>query len=275
MTHTNGLPLARVHQAKAPTTLSGRLVATTLITSALNANTRTEAFNLFASTYEGAERGRFERDLAEKQLVILLRDRATQELKGFSTLLIRDVVSNGSPATVIFSGDTVIDRRYWGQKVLQREFVRILTRHKLRSPAQPLYWFLISKGYRTYLLMANAFPRAIPRVDQPDIPELRVLLNSLACDRFGAQYDVSSGIVRYADAHERVRAELAPVDDTALGNRHVAFFVQRNPDHTAGDELACIAEVRLVDLVRVVSRIARVQLRNGTRAWVHNGRSQP
>jgi len=237
------------------------LAARTIAVTALDTATRDAAFALFRSSYEGTSRQRFDDDLDEKQHVILLHDRETGALKGFSTVLVRAIESPRGPATVVFSGDTVIDREYWGQKQLQLAFAQLLAALKLRAPTRPLYWFLISKGYRTYLLLANAFPCAVPRAGVDDDPALRATLDRLASERFGAQYDAVGGVVRYDTPHERVRDGIAPVAAAALANRHVRFFVERNPDHEAGVELACLADVRLRDLARAVLRICIVRAR--------------
>jgi len=236
-----------------------KLIAETVAVESLQPSTRDAAFALFQQTYSGAERARFDRDLAEKQLIILLRDRSTRALKGFSTVLLQELADAGG--TVIYSGDTVIDREYWGQKQLQSAFARILLLHKTRSPRRKLYWFLLSKGYRTYLLLANAFPRAVPRHDRMDDPFLRATLDALARARFGAQYDPGAGIVRYATPHERVRAGLAPITPQHLENRHVRFFAARNPGHAVGDELACLAEVRWRDLAGIAFRLGLAAVR--------------
>jgi len=230
------------------------LVATTIATAALDQRTLADAFALFERSYDGADRVRFLSDLAEKQLVILLRDRETRALKGFSTVLVQELPSP-RPAIVVFSGDTVIDREYWGQKQLQIAFTRLLVSLKLQWPRRRVYWFLISKGYRTYLLLANAFPVAVPRHDRGPDEELEAHLRALASERFGAQYDVESGVIRYAAAHERVRPGLTPITDRHLANPHVRFFLERNPGHAAGDELACLANVRIRDLLRTAFRL--------------------
>jgi hypothetical protein len=231
----------------------------------LDAGTRDAAFALFRAHYEGADQARFERDLGEKQRVILLRDHGGT-LRGFSTVLHRDVRVGARRATMVFSGDTVIDRSCWGQKRLQSAFAGLLFRLKLRHPDRPLYWFLISKGWRTYLLMANHFPRAVPRWDLAEPPELRAALDALAAERFGAEYDAAAGIVRYATPHERVRDGVAPVDGALLANPHVRFFVDRNPGHAAGDELACLAQVRMRDLATTAAGLVWKRLSGaGTR----------
>jgi hypothetical protein len=232
-----------------------KLVASTVAVETLGSEVRDTAFALFQETYAGANRERFEKDLAEKQLMILLHDRDTKALKGFSTVLVQELPGKRH-GIVIFSGDTVIHRDYWGQKQLQIAFSRILISHKTRSPRRDVYWFLLSKGYRTYLLLANAFPRAVPRHDTADDPYLRATLDELAASRFGAQYRRELGVVRYATAHEHVRAGLAPITTRHLENPHVQFFVERNPGHENGDELACLAEVRWRDLLRIAARIA-------------------
>lgn len=236
-----------------------RLTAHTVPVASLSRDLVDDAFALFAQSYTGVDRQRFERDLREKQKVILLRDRETGALKGFSTVLIQPLASPAA-ATVIFSGDTVIHRDYWGQKQLQTAFARILLGAKLRAPRRPLYWFLISKGYRTYMLLANAFPRAVPRHDRPDDAGLRATLNAMARSRFGDAYDPVTGIV-HASGHEQVRDGLAPVTVRHLANPHVAFFVARNPGHQDGDELACLAAVRLVDIARIALRLVAARFR--------------
>lgn len=241
-----------------------RLRAYVVAPQALDAGTRDAAFALFRAHYDGADQARFERDLGDKQRVILLRDRDSGALRGFSTVLHREVRVGARMATMVFSGDTVIDRSCWGQKRLQSAFAGLLFRLKLRHPDRPLYWFLISKGWRTYLLMANHFPRAVPRGDLAEPPELRAALDALAAERFGAEYDAAAGIVRYATPHERVRDGVAPVDGALLANPHVRFFVERNPGHADGDELACLAQIRMRDLARTAAGIAWKRI-TGTR----------
>jgi hypothetical protein len=232
------------------------LVARTVPAPSVDARTRDAAFALFRASYENTSRERFEHDFAEKQHVILLHDRESGDLKGFSTVLVREIMTERGPGTLIFSGDTVIDREYWGQKQLQLAFVRLLTTLKLRAPRRPLRWFLLSKGYRTYLLLANAFPRSVPRAGVQEDAPMRAMLDELALERYGDQYDATAGVVRYASPHERVRAGVAPVTPDLLDNRHVRFFVERNPAHVEGVELACLADVRLLDVGIVAMRLA-------------------
>jgi hypothetical protein len=210
---------------------------------------RGAAFALFQASYDGADWDRFQLDLDEKQFVILLFDTRTGQLKGFSTVQIL----RREKATVVFSGDTVIAPECWGQKELQRQFARLIVRLKLRNLLRPVYWFLISKGYRTYLMMVRRCPRSIPRYDRVDDPGLRKLLDALATERFGNRYDAGASVARDL-SHDRVRDGLAPIDASVVANPHVRFFQARNPGHVQGDELCCLAETRLRDAALTLVR---------------------
>jgi hypothetical protein len=231
-----------------------RLVARTVPVRALDRSTITAAFDLFDSLYAGVDRGRFEKDLFEKHLIILLLDPADNVLRGFSTVHVGDVTHAGRSARLVYSGDTAIHPAYWGQKRLQRAFSTVLARQKLRHPTRPLLWFLISKGYKTYLLLVHHCPRSFPRVDRPADARLYETLHSVAHSRFGDAYDPATGVVSYQTARERVRGEVAPIDGPLLGNPHVAFFAARNPGYAQGDELACLAQIRLIDPVTTIAR---------------------
>lgn len=254
------LATARRPARPTPRTAAPRpLRATVVPVASVDAGTRARSWTLFAAAYAGADRRRFESDFAAKQRVILLHDPADGSLQGFSTIHVGTVAGEHS-ATVVFSGDTVIAPAYWGSKALQQAFAGVLIREKLRRPGRPLYWFLISKGYKTYLMLARAFPRSVPRVDRADDPQLRAILDTVAAQRFGPAYDPRSGVIRHVVPLEAVRAGLCPVDATLLADPDIAFFVARNPGRDRGDELACLAQVRLRDCVR---RIVRSALHRG------------
>jgi len=44
-------------------------------------------------------------------------------------------------------------------------FAKHLLLAKIRTPGRRVYWFLISKGYKTYLLLARTFLGFLPRRD--------------------------------------------------------------------------------------------------------------
>lgn len=242
-----------------PSSLQG----TTVRRESLTAPQRARMLALMECCYEGVRPERFHRDLEEKQYVVLLSERRSGELVGFSTIRTTLEHLGGRSIEVLFSGDTVIHPDYWGSKELQACFSRFLLSRKLRRPTRPLFWLLLSGGYKTYLLTVNYFPRTLPRHDWQAPPERRALLDELATRWFGSQYE--RGLVRFSDAHYHVRPGLAPIGREALAHPHIAFFAQCNPGHVHGDELVCLSEIRGVDVIRALVRTAWLQLRQALR----------
>lgn len=197
-------------------------------------------WTLFEKSYAGAERQTFERDLNEKHHVILLKD-AERYVQGFSTLLKVEVP--GTDALAIFSGDTIISPNFWGQTALQRAFIWYLHAQRRARGGKPVYWFLITKGYRTYLLISRYFPNHWPRHDAP-FPEAEGhVLDVLCRQKFGAAWNPRSGLLEYADTPNAVRLadDLADVPKRLLNDPDVKFFLQKNPRWAEGDELCCLA----------------------------------
>ncbi|HRE88946.1 MAG TPA: hypothetical protein PK095_07350 [Myxococcota bacterium] len=235
--------------------LRGRLGAETLPVHSLDPGTRGALWTLYQGYYERTDADRFYADLDEKHDIILLRDLSDGALAGFSTLHVSEVDLDGRRTHVIFSGDTIIAPAYHGQSALQRAFVAYILSVKWRARDEDVYWFLISKGYKTYLLLARNFPSHWPRHDVETPPDARALLDTLATRRFGADYDPATGIVRFSPPGPKLRADVAPLP--ASPPPDVAFFAARNPGHADGDELCCIGKVDLQLGLAYAQRLAK------------------
>lgn len=237
-----------------------RVRGSTVRVASLSEADRAAAYELLATYYAGTDRARFDADLDEKQHVVLLRDAEDGRLGGFCTIHVSTHRSaRGRAVTVLFTGDTVVDRAYWGQKVLHTQISRLIFRERLRHPLRPFCWLLISKGYKTYKIVLRASPRTIPRHDREGPPAHRTLLHELAASRFGDRYDRERGVVR-GDGHDHVRDGLSAVTDELLASdRDIAFFCERNPGHVDGDELVCLAPLAYRDLLSTVVRSWRLR----------------
>ncbi|HEX8819073.1 MAG TPA: hypothetical protein VF794_04040 [Archangium sp.] len=241
------------------------LKGATVPCASLTERQRGQMLALMQVCYAGVSAERFTRDLTEKQFVILLSARRTGELVGFSTLRVSEEEVDGRKVEVVFSGDTVIHPDYWGQKELQVRFGHFMLARKLRRPLRPLLWLLLSAGYKTYLLAVNHFPRTVPRHDWEAPPERVSFLSALARRWFGAQYEATRGTVRFSGSHYRVRDGVSPIDREAAAHPHSAFFARSNPGHVEGEELVCLAEIRVRDLMWARTELSMKQVRLWTR----------
>ena len=228
-----GRPRPRV-----PGVLDGEVVPVMSLTDA----DRERMFALLCTYYDAVSPERFRDDLDAKDDCIVLRDREG-EIQGFSTLTSITVGAGGRAHRGIFSGDTVIAEPYWGQRVLGRLFLRYLLRKKLARPFQPLWWFLISKGYKTYLLMANNFREHYPRYERSTPPDRRHILESFARSIFSDSFEPAEGVIRPREDLGWLRHGIAPITDELRRDPRISFFEATNPEWHRGVELACIARM--------------------------------
>jgi hypothetical protein len=198
-------------------------------------------FGLYESYYDGTCLEVFREDLAGKSHVFELR--ADGRLRGFSTLAIIDFEFAGEPNTAIFSGDTIIEQQFWGEQELVRAFCRFAGACKASAPARPLFWLLISKGYRTYRYL-ETFARAyLPHHDAPELPGLQARLELLARRTFGASFDATAGVLRFPTSRGHLKPAWADVREPLREHPAVRFFLERNPSYYRGEELVCLTEL--------------------------------
>ena len=202
---------------------------------------RDQMFALLETFFTGVDRAVFERDLAEKDWVILLRD-AEGRVDGFSTLMRLDINNGADDVTVFFSGDTVVARHRWGTYDLPRFWAKHVFSVAATLAPRESYWFLISSGYRTYRYLPVFFREFYPSYNRPTPNGVRSLIDRIARAKFDGSYDPVAGVVRLATPAP-LRAGISDPEERLDRDPHVRFFVEANPNHAAGDELACLVRV--------------------------------
>ncbi len=198
-------------------------------------------FALMQRYYDNIDRAAFELDFREKDVAIVARDPGDGSVCGFSTQMVYAQQVGSETVRVLFSGDTIIDHRFWGNNPLAQLWGRLALSLIDRYPDEQLYWFLISKGYKTYRFLPVFFREFYPRFDQSTPERAGRLISAFASARFGKQYCESTGILTASEQAYRLRRTVADVTCNRLRDPHVAFFDRVNPGHLRGDELCCIA----------------------------------
>ena len=184
-----GMTMTEKHTRRA-----NRLKAVIVPAALLTPDDQAIMFELMREYYQAITAREFLADLSRKDSVVLLKD-AAGAIRGFSTVAAFRVNLDGQPFCAVFSGDTVIDRRYWGERALGKAFLRRLFAEKIKSPFEPLYWLLISKGYKTYLMMANNFAEHYPRFEKPTPSRAKSILDSCYSTLYPETYDSSRGVI--------------------------------------------------------------------------------
>jgi hypothetical protein len=230
------------------------IAATVVSPTELSAGDRDDAHALLRRHFAGISRDQFERDLSDKNVVLLLRDTASAALSGFSTMRVYETQVDGLPVSVVCSGDTIVDPSAWSSAALPREWIAAVNRLRMSYPNGPYYWLLLTSGFRTYRLLSTFWQTFYPRFDAPTPQQSQRFLDALALERFGPAYDATDGIVRFAKP-QILRAHLAGIPPARVDDRHVAFFARRNPGYARGDELVCLCELADSNLTRAGRRM--------------------
>ena len=199
-----------------------------------------EMYRLLTCYFDGVSRGQFYHDLAEKTHVIRLR--RGSDLVGFSTLLAYETTCEQSPVSVIYSGDTIVAPEAWGTTALPRAWIAAVNQIRSAFPRGRYYWLLLTSGFRTYRFLPLFWREFFPRFERPTPTAQQRLIDHLATERFGVQYDARTGIVRF-NRPQSLHPELSAIPETRTADPHVSFFATRNPGHVRGDELVCLTEL--------------------------------
>ena len=206
----------------------------------LTAVERAQMEALYRAHYEGAADVAFARDLDAKDLTILLKDGG--QVCGFSTV----VVYPFEGMRILFSGDTVVDAAHRNQAGLAGAFGHVM-RHFNEIGGDPLYWFLVCKGARTYRFLPTFFKRFTP--GEVDEPELAQRLQRIAAARFPSVYSAKTGVLRFGAGKDRLKKDELRMDAQSVR------FRQLNPGWAAGDELCCCASLARDNLNRLGERV--------------------
>jgi len=223
-----------------------RIQSKILPVTSLSDKSISEMAKLFEQYYVDISLEQFRSDLFEKTHVFMFTDK--KKIVGFSTIFRKHIPSVG-PGTFLFSGDTVLMEEYWGSKILQKTFFRYIVESKLRTPALPLYWMLISKGFKTYLMMRRNFAHSFPQQDTKTPETIQKIMDHFYKWKYGEFYNPRTGLITFESSRGAVKGKIADPTKENFEDPEVQYFLGKNPDYKKGVELACVAEIRFSDFL--------------------------
>jgi len=201
-------------------------------------------YDVFVKYYHNCDFQTFVKDLKKKVGAILIKEIAGGNIVGFSTIGLIEKEIDHKKCLGIFSGDTVIEKAYWGLPHLQTAFLRFLLKTRIKNPTVNLYWFLISKGYKTYLLMANNWLHYYPRYDKKSDEKRKSIVKEFSNHFFEGFYDEETGLLKFGEGYQRLKEDVAEITEEMKSKYpKIAFFEQANPTWREGTELPCIGDL--------------------------------
>ena len=222
-----------------------------------------EMFSLMKNHYENMKEDKFLADLYDKDDVFLIFD--GEILKGFSTIkkinveLKNENNENSEKISGFFSGDTIIEKGFsWGIE-FQKEWIKycLLESKKNMKNGVKTYWFLISKGIKTYMYLLTYFKNFCPKVDYVESEIEKKIKDIYAEKIYGDRYNKKIGIVRNDGTNDFLRENVVVLSEKQLKNKNIQFFLEKNPDYKKGDELVCLAEISFENLTNLGKRVLK------------------
>lgn len=221
--------------------------------SAVSDETKAKMYRLFCSQFENVSMQQFIADLDEKNWVLLLYNESG-DLIGFSSMHVYEASIDDKAVTLVYSGDTTVDSTTWSDSALSYNTMGAFSWLQRHYNTDHLYWFLLVSGYRTYRLLPVFSQFFFPRFDQPTPDDIQTLMDAMAVERFGRNYDPRTGVVRL-DAPSVLKGEFRDIPENRMTDPNIAYFAECNPGHLQGDELLCFAELSESKLTRLGKRM--------------------
>jgi len=232
------------------------MIYNTLFETTINIESkiRSQMVNLYLANYDGSDEVQFNRDLADKDEALLVY--ADTQLVGFTTFKVYDQKWNGQYIRVLYSGDTIVDKEHWGQQALAFAWIGRMGEIKRQHPDVPFYWFLLVKGHRTFRYMPVFGKSFFPHWSE-NRDDLKPLADMLASEKFGLNYNISTGVVEFPFSLGHLKPEIADPAPEDMTKESVQFFLKHNPGYKQGHELVCICEMEEHNMKPLTKRLFR------------------
>ncbi len=214
-------------------------------------------FQLMHQCYDNVALETFMSDLAEKHWALMIRAVDSGDIVGFSTQKLREIEIASRPISILFSGDTVIKREYWGKRDLLLASACLVDELMKRVQGEKFFWFLISKGYKTYHFLPVLFKSYFPRLGAEPSAESKAVIDYLGRELGGDLYDAQKGVIHSTGGWYVLKEDIAEMTTLRPKDPHAQFFLQRNPGFAQGDELCCLAELSADNYTNVALRLLK------------------
>lgn len=198
-------------------------------------------FELMSGYFDNLKKENFISDLVEKEDILIMRNEK-DEIKGFSTLAILDLPVNGETVKLLFSGDSIVHYDYWGDRDATKTWIEYAYQ-KLDSFQEKFYWLLLSKGYKTYKFLPVFFNEFYPRANTQTPEFEQAILDNYGYTYYKEFYNKEKGIIEMNQQKDYLKDWLADIPESKLKDENIAFFANKNPDYSKGNELVCLARI--------------------------------
>lgn len=205
-------------------------------------------FELLCLCFVEVERTVFDKDIQEKDRVVLLyKDNL---LVGFSTFTLRPEIDiENRSASILCSGDTIIDPKHWGSSALGRTLIQSAWELHQQSKRESFWWLLITSGPRTWGVLPTFFKNFYPHPNHPKNSVVTEWTRKLCEARWPGRQDSATEIIRLLHP-QKLRPPLDTIPTSRSLNNGVRWYVSINSGWCNGDELPSVVQIHPSNLTR-------------------------
>lgn len=205
-------------------------------------------FLLMDNNYNHISREIFERDLFKKDYVGILT--ADNQIHGFTTYAINPYNCGTEEYNILFSGDTIISPEYWGTQILMQSWFRTVGSLISQDPDKKWYWYLLSKGHRTYMYLPLFFSDYYPSPTGTKDPDYKEIIDRCSELFYGDEFYKEDGVIKFEKKVGELKEEHIQATYNKKKSTYASFFLKKNPGFYKGDELVCMTEISRENLIR-------------------------
>lgn len=211
-----------------------------------------QMFSLMDTFYAYMEKAIFLSDLSKKDYCVLLYD-DRGVIQGFSTQQLLKVKVGSICVHGVFSGDTIIHKDCWGSMEIFKCFARFFFPYGAQY--EHFYWFLSSKGYKTYKILPTFFQKFYPNYHDETPPMMKNIMDAFGKGMYPVEYEQETGVIVYRQTKDTLKPGVADITPRHLRDPDIAFFAARNPAYQRGNDMVCIAELKERNLKPMIRRL--------------------
>jgi hypothetical protein len=195
---------------------------------------------LMNENYNKVSESNFYSDLNKKDWVGLITNESGK-IQGFTTFAINPAGSGTKSYNILFSGDTILAPEHWGSQVMMQGWCNSVGRFIAGDPDKLWYWYLLSKGHRTYMYLPLFFQHYFPAINPgEEYSQLTKVANEVSIKLFDKYWIPEDGVIRFDQSLGELKPELTEATYQKKGSDFVKFFIEKNPGFFKGEELVCI-----------------------------------
>ena len=213
---------------------------------------KSQMYELMREFYDNVTEEIFLNDLMNKDYCIMLYNEK-KNVKGFSTQKELSLDLDGKIVYGIFSGDTIIHKEYWGSPELFKEFARTF----VKEGNEEYYWFLISKGYKTYKMLPLFFKEFYPNYKDKTPSFEKQIMDEFGKTKYPLDYNQITGVNEYKETKDKLKEGVADITEKQLKDRDIKYFIEINPGHKHGNDLICLTLLNQDNLRNTAKRLFR------------------